>query len=162
MLTTRNTNWNSKGIRSTDSHINNFLLVEKQNPFNERGSSCASFIIKWIIAKFITKVPREKQNRCWAWSISNDIHWHDCSIFQSILNKWLYFIIELLLHLLRALEMEPICKSRNFNIFDLIVNLHFYFTFKHVFYWIIVKLIMCFNIFLPSTLCTYNPHMMCT
>jgi len=64
---------NSQNIRSTNSHINNFLLVEKQNPFNERRSSCASFIIKWIVARLITKVPREKQNDYWAWSISHDI-----------------------------------------------------------------------------------------
>jgi hypothetical protein len=34
------------------------------------------------------------------------------------------------LHLLRALGMEPICKSRNFNIFDFVVNFCFYFTLK--------------------------------
>ncbi len=45
MLTTKNTNWNSKGIRSTNSHINKIFLVEKQNPLNESKSSCASFII---------------------------------------------------------------------------------------------------------------------
>jgi hypothetical protein len=73
MLMIRNINSNSKSITSTNSRINKFFLVEKQNPFNERRSSCASFIIKWIIARFITKVPREKQNGCWAWSISNDI-----------------------------------------------------------------------------------------
>jgi hypothetical protein len=61
MLMTRNINSNSKSITSTNSHINNFFLLEKQNPFNERRTSCASFIIKWIIATFITKVPKEKQ-----------------------------------------------------------------------------------------------------
>jgi hypothetical protein len=64
---------------NTNSHINHFLLVEKQNPFNERRSSCASVIIKWITAKFIIKVPREKQNGFWARSISKDIDQHDCS-----------------------------------------------------------------------------------
>ncbi len=73
---TRNINSNSKSITSTNSHLNNYLLLEKKNPFNESKTSCASFIIKW---RFITKVPREKQNGCWAWSISNNIEWHDCS-----------------------------------------------------------------------------------
>jgi hypothetical protein len=79
MLMTTNINSNSKNITSTNSHINIIFLLEKQNPFNERTTSCASFIIKWIIAIFITKVPREKQNGCWVWSISNDNDWHDCS-----------------------------------------------------------------------------------
>jgi len=46
MLMTRNINSNSKSITSTNSHINNFFLLEKQNPFNERRTFCASFIIK--------------------------------------------------------------------------------------------------------------------
>jgi hypothetical protein len=47
--------------------------------------------------------------------------------------KWPYFIIGLLLHLLRVLGMEAICKSINFNILDVIINLHFYFTLKTYF-----------------------------
>jgi hypothetical protein len=49
-----------KSITSTNSHINKIFLLGKQNPFNERRASCASFIIKCVIARFITKVPREK------------------------------------------------------------------------------------------------------
>jgi hypothetical protein len=91
MLTTRNTNWNSKDIRNTNSHINHFLLIEKQNPFNERRSSCASFIIKWIIAKFITKVPREKQNGFWEFRktlIDMIVHKHGDKALAQYSNKF--------------------------------------------------------------------------
>ncbi len=61
MLITTNTNWNSKGIRSTNSHINNFLLVQKQNPFNERRSSCALFIINGSLQDSLPRFQEENK-----------------------------------------------------------------------------------------------------